>query len=72
MRTVTDAPSPTPPADASSTAPVTTSATEPAGPVPEQIGAITTSYGFDTPSLLFGSAVFEDTVYPDAKVRIPL
>ena len=72
MRTVTDAPSPTPPADASSTAPVTTSATEPAGPVPEQIGAITTGYGFDTPSLLFGSAVFADTVYPDAKVRIPL
>ncbi len=75
MRIVTDAPSPTPPADATSTAPATTSTTEAAGqagPVPEQIGAITTGYGFDTPSLLFGSAVFEDTVYPEAKVRIPL
>jgi uncharacterized protein len=75
MRIVTDAPSPTPPADAPSTAPATTSTTEAAGqagPVPEQIGAITTGYGFDTPSLLFGSAVFEDTVYPEAKVRIPL
>jgi DNA helicase HerA-like ATPase len=40
--------------------------------VPEQIAAITKGYGFDTPSLLFGSAVFEDTVYPEAKVRIPL
>jgi uncharacterized protein len=72
MRTVTDAPSPTPPADAPSTAPATPSATEPSGPVPEQIGAITKGYGFDTPSLLFGSAVFEDAVYPEAKVRIPL
>jgi DNA helicase HerA-like ATPase len=72
MRIVTDAPSPTPPADAPSTAPATTSATEAAGPVPEQISSITTAYGFDTPSLLFGSAVFEDTVYPEAKVRIPL
>jgi uncharacterized protein len=68
MRTVTDAPSPTPPADAPSTAP----AAEPVAPVPEQIAAITKGYGFDTPSLLFGSAVFEDTVYPEAKVRIPL
>ena len=72
MRTVTDVPSPSPPADTPSTAPVAESATEPAGPVPEQIAAITEGYGFDTPSLLFGSAVFEDTVYPDAKVRIPL
>jgi DNA helicase HerA-like ATPase len=72
MRTVTDVPSPSPPADTPSTAPVAESATEPAGPVPEQIAAITKGYGFDTPSLLFGSAVFEDTVYPDAKVRIPL
>jgi DNA helicase HerA-like ATPase len=40
--------------------------------VPEQITAITTGYGFGSPSLLFGSAVFEDIVYPDAKVRIPL
>src|SRR6187397_2834822 len=68
MRTVTDAPSPTPPADAPSTAP----AADPVAPVPEQIAAITKGYGFDTPSLLFGSAVFEDTVYPEAKVRIPL
>ncbi|HEY6741988.1 MAG TPA: helicase HerA-like domain-containing protein [Lapillicoccus sp.] len=36
------------------------------------MAAITKGYGFDTPSLLFGSAVFENTVYPDAKVRIPL
>src|SRR3954471_8437012 len=62
MRNVTDATPPTPPS----------AATNPPGPVPEQIAAITTGYGFDTPSLLFGSAVFEDTIYPDAKVRIPL
>ena len=62
MRNVTDATSPTPPP----------AATNPPGPTPEQITAITSGYGFDTPSLLFGSAVFEDTIYPEAKVRIPL
>jgi DNA helicase HerA-like ATPase len=77
MRIVTDATSSTPPpansADttAAPAAPAAPAAA-PAGPVPEQIQAITTGYAFDTPSLLFGSAVFEDTVYPDAKVRIPL
>src|SRR6476619_8313973 len=74
MRNVTDATSPTPPPSAPSepSAPPAPAATNPDGPVPEQIATITAGYGFDTPSLLFGSAVFEDTIYPEAKVRIPL
>src|SRR6476659_5090722 len=74
MRNVTDATSPTPPPSARSepSAPPAPAATNPDGPVPEQIATITAGYGFDTPSLLFGSAVFEDTIYPEAKVRIPL
>ncbi|MDQ2783253.1 MAG: DUF853 domain-containing protein [Actinomycetota bacterium] len=39
---------------------------------PAQVAAITTGYGFDAPALVFGAAVFEDVVYPEAKVRIPL
>jgi DNA helicase HerA-like ATPase len=71
---VTDATSPTPPPSAPSepSAPPAPAATNPDGPVPKQIATITAGYGFDTPSLLFGSAVFEDTIYPEAKVRIPL
>ena len=74
MRNVTDATSPTPPPSAPSepSAPPAPAATNPDGPVPKQIATITAGYGFDTPSLLFGSAVFEDTIYPEAKVRIPL
>ena len=77
MRNVTDATTPPPPpsapaAPAAPVAPAAPAATNPAGPVPDQIAAITAGYGFDTPSLLFGSAVFEDTIYPEAKVRIPL
>src|SRR6476659_508547 len=74
MRNVTDATSPTPPPSARSepSAPPAPAATNPDGPVPEQIATITAGYGVDTPSLLFGSAVFEDTIYPEAKVRIPL
>ena len=85
MRNVTDATTPPPPPSApaapaapaaapaaAAVAPATPAATNPAGPVPDQIAAITAGYGFDTPSLLFGSAVFEDTIYPEAKVRIPL
>ena len=82
MRNVTDATTPPPPpsvpaapaapAAAPRPRPATPAATNPAGPVPDQIAAITAGYGFDTPSLLFGSAVFEDTIYPEAKVRIPL
>ena len=46
---------------------------EPAAPkTPAQISAIEAGYAFDTPSLLFGSAVVDDLVYPDAHVRIPL
>ncbi len=52
--------------------PANTTPTAPSGPVPDQIAAITKGYAFDTPSLVFGSAVFEDTVYPDARVKIPL
>ncbi len=44
----------------------------PASQPPAQIAAITTGYGFDVPSLVFGAAVFDDVVYPDAQVRIPL
>lgn len=39
---------------------------------PAQIDAITTGYAFDTPALVFGSAVFDDVVYPQAQVKIPL
>ncbi len=62
----------TPVAATPSPTPANTPPTAPSGPVPDQIAAITKGYAFDTPSLVFGSAVFEDTVYPDARVKIPL
>ncbi len=41
-------------------------------PLPAAVAAIATGYGFAGPALEFGAAVFDNTAYAEAKVRIPL